>query len=53
MGEVETSDYLKRAYPTIDDLLGGQAEGLGFAAWTVRLYQPLYDAAFDTEENPG
>lgn len=50
-GEVETSDYLYRAFPTADDLLSGIAENVGFAEWTQRLYQPLNDATFETEEN--
>ena len=50
-GEVETSEYLNRAYPTAEDLLAGRSGEAGFAEWTQRLYQPLHDAAIETEVN--
>ena len=49
-GEVETSDFLSRAYPTAEDLLSITVEEAGFSEWTERLYQPLHDAAFVPEE---
>ena len=50
-GEVKTSEYLNRAYPTAEYLLSGRSGEAGFPDWTQRLYQPLHDAAFEIEVN--
>ncbi|MEY2697718.1 MAG: hypothetical protein RL333_1856, partial [Pseudomonadota bacterium] len=43
-GEVGRSPYLRRTYPTLDALLEGSVQHLGFDAWAEQLYRPLHDA---------
>lgn len=50
-GEVETSDYLFRAYPTAETLMTPRDREPDFETWTQRLYQPLHAATLTTEED--
>lgn len=43
-GELGRSPYLRRTYPSLDSLLEGRVNDLGFEDWADRLYRPLHDA---------